>query len=217
MAEKGILERYVAAFAEMRNPRMDGTNPHFRNKFASLLSTSDAVRAALVKHGLAYRQTPEPDEGGRVWMVTYLMGAEGQMELARWPLETAKKDGTPYTPQEMGSAGTYSKRYCLQAAFGIVGDEDDDAEAASHQSQSKPRKAPKAPSAQSRPQRAADGPTDAEKAELAEIAAAYGDKRDVWNAYQANGMEGARALLAMVAPAPQMELADSDIEFGAAS
>ena len=120
-------------------------------------------------------------------------------------------------PQQMGSALTYAKRYCLQAAFGLVGEEDDDGEAASRQSQSKPRKAPKAPSAQSRPQRAADGPTDAEKAELAEIAAAYGDKRDVWKAYQANGMEGARALLAMVAPAPQMELADSDIEFGAAS
>lgn len=215
MADKGILERYVAAFAEMRNPRMDGTNPHFRNKFASLLSTSDAVRAALVRHGLAYRQTPEPDESGRVWMVTYLMGAEGQMELARWPLETAKKDGTPFTPQEMGSAGTYSKRYCLQAAFGIVGDEDDDGETASH-GPSKPRNASKGTSARKATQRAADGPTDAEKAELAEIAAAYGDKRDVWNAYQANGMEGARALLAMVAPA-QVELADSDIEFGAAS
>ena len=215
MADKGILERYVAAFAEMRNPRMDGTNPHFRNKFASLLSTSDAVRAALVRHGLAYRQTPEPDESGRVWMVTYLMGAEGQMELARWPLETAKKDGTPFTPQEMGSAGTYSKRYCLQAAFGIVGDEDDDGETASH-GPSKPRNESKGTSARKPAQRAADGPTDAEKAELAEIAAAYGDKRDVWNAYQANGMEGARALLAMVAPA-QVELADADIEFGAAS
>lgn len=211
MADKGILERYVAAFAEMRNPKMDGTNPHFRNKFASLLSTSDAVRAALVRHGLAYRQTPEADEGGRMWMVTYLMGADGQMELSRWPLETYSD------PQKMGSAGTYSKRYGLQAAFGIVGDEDDDAEAASRQTPQGARKASKGTNARKAPQRAADGPSEAEKAELAEIAAAYGDKRDVWNAYQANGMEGARALLAMVAPAPQMELADSDIEFGAAS
>ena len=97
-----------------------------------------------------------------------------------------------------------------------MGEEDDDGEAASRQTPSKPRNASKGTSARKATQRAADGPTDAEKAELAEIAAAYGDKRDVWNAYQANGMEGARALLAMVAPA-QVELADADIELGAAS
>lgn len=211
MAEQmNILGRLAKAVGEMQNPPLDSVNPHFKNKFASLRAVSDAVRPALAANGLAYRQTPLTDDSG-TWVATIVYGEDGSIELARVPYEPQSN------PQQNGSSLTYAKRYCLQAAFGLVGEEDDDAEAASRQSQSKPRKAPKAPSAQSRPQRAADGPTDAEKAELAEIAAAYGDKRDVWNAYQANGMEGARALLAMVAPAPQMELADSDIEFGAAS
>lgn len=212
MAEQmNILGRLAKAVGEMQNPPLDSTNPHFKNKFASLRAVSDAVRPALAANGLAYRQTVTVGDGGTAWAATIVYGAEGELELARVPVTVQSN------PQQMGSALTYAKRYCLQAAFGLVGEEDDDGEAASHQSQSKPRRAPKAPTAQSKPQRAAEGPTDAEKAELAEIAAAYGDKRDVWNAYQANGMEGARALLAMVAPAPQMELADSDIEFGAAS
>ena len=204
-----ILGRLAKAVGEMQNPPLDSVNPHFKNKFSSLRAVSDAVRPALAANGLAYRQTPLADESG-TWVATIVYGEDGSIELARVPYEPQSN------PQQNGSALTYAKRYCLQAAFGLVGEEDDDGEAASRQTPSKPRNASKGTSARKAPQRAADGPTDAEKAELAEIAAAYGDKRDVWNAYQANGMEGARALLAMVAPA-QVELADADIEFGAAS
>lgn len=210
MAEQmNILGRLAKAVGEMQNPPLDSVNPHFKNKFSSLRAVSDAVRPALAANGLAYRQTPLADESG-TWVATIVYGEDGSIELARVPF-------TPQSnPQQNGSALTYAKRYCLQAAFGLVGEEDDDGEAASRQTPSKPRGASKGTSARKPAQRAADGPSEAEKAELAEIAAAYGDKRDVWNAYQANGMEGARALLAMVAPA-QVELADADIEFGAAS
>lgn len=204
-----ILGRLAKAVGEMQNPPLDSVNPHFKNKFSSLRAVSDAVRPALAANGLAYRQTPLADDTG-TWVATIVYGGDGSIELARVPYEPQSN------PQQNGSALTYAKRYCLQAAFGLVGEEDDDGEAASRQTPQKSRNAPKCTSARKPAQRAADGPSEAEKAELAEIAAAYGDKRDVWNAYQANGMEGARALLAMVAPA-QVELADSDIEFGAAS
>jgi hypothetical protein len=210
MAESmNILGRLAKAVGEMQNPPLDSVNPHFKNKFSSLRAVSDAVRPALAANGLAYRQTPLADESG-TWVATIVYGEDGSIELARVPYAPQPN------PQQNGSALTYAKRYCLQAAFGLVGEEDDDGEAASRQTPSKPRNASKGTSARKPAQRAADGPSEAEKAELAEIAAAYGDKRDVWNAYQANGMEGARALLAMVAPA-QVELADADIEFGAAS
>lgn len=204
-----ILGRLAKAVGEMQNPPLDSVNPHFKNKFSSLRAVSDAVRPALAANGLAYRQTPLADDTG-TWVATIVYGGDGSIELARVPYEPQSN------PQQNGSALTYAKRYCLQAAFGLVGEEDDDGEAASRQTPQKARNASKGTSARKPAQRAADGPSEAEKAELAEIAAAYGDKRDVWNAYQANGMEGARALLAMVAPA-QVELADSDIEFGAAS
>lgn len=204
-----ILGRLAKAVGEMQNPPLDSVNPHFKNKFSSLRAVSDAVRPALAANGLAYRQTPLADDTG-TWVATIVYGGDGSIELARVPYEPQSN------PQQNGSALTYAKRYCLQAAFGLVGEEDDDGEAASRQTPQKPRNASKGTSARKPAQRAADGPSEAEKAELAEIAAAYGDKRDVWKAYQANGMEGARALLAMVAPA-QVELADADIEFGAAS
>lgn len=210
MAEMNILGRLAKAVGEMQNPPLDSVNPHFKNKFSSLRAVSDAVRPALAANGLAYRQTPLTDESG-TWVVTVVYGSDGSIELARVPF-------TPQAnPQQMGSALTYAKRYCLQAAFGLVGEEDDDGEAASRERPQGRKGKAGGTNARKPAQRAADGPTDAEKAELAEIAAAYGDKREVWNAYQENGMEGARELLAVVAPAPQMELADSDIEFGAAS
>lgn len=203
MAETNLLGRLATAAGQMQNPPLDSVNPHFKNKFSSLRAVSDAVRPALAANGLAYHQTIVTDDGGAAWVVTFVYGADGSIELARVPVTVQSN------PQQMGSALTYAKRYCLQAAFGLVGEEDDDGEAASAQ---KSRKASGGTGGRKPAQKAADGPTDAEKAELAQIAEQYGDKRDVWNAYQANGMEGARALLAMVAPAP--ELYDHDVEFG---
>lgn len=202
-----ILDALAAAVGSMKNPPLDSVNPHFKNRFASLGAVSDAVRGPLAGQGLAYRQTMATDDTGS-WVVTHVYGRGESIELARVPVTVQSN------PQQMGSALTYAKRYCLQAAFGLVGEEDDDGEAASHESPQRPRKASGGTKARKAPQRAADGPTEAEKAELARISEQYGDKRDVWNAYKANGMEGARALLAMVAPAPQIELADADIEFG---
>ena len=54
-------------------------------------------------------------------------------------------------------------------------------------------------------------PTTQEAKELGEITKQVGDKRAVWQAYKANGIEGARALLAI--KPEQVELFDADQEF----
>lgn len=208
MAEKTFIDRIVAAFAEMPNPPLDSKNPHYGNRFASLLAVSNVVRPALAKHQLAYRQTVEQvNDNALVTTIVYGRSDDPEddcdyIRLASVPIKVVDN------PQQMGSALTYAKRYCLLAAFGLVGDEDDDGNAASTSAEKKPRKASK-PKASTPPKVT---PTDAEKAELAEIAKALGgDKGAVWAAFQANGIEGARALVT-INPA-QVELYDNDQAF----
>lgn len=47
-----ISAALAAAQAEMKNPSFDSTNPHFRNKFASLAAIRNAVVPVFAKHGL---------------------------------------------------------------------------------------------------------------------------------------------------------------------
>ena len=115
-----LLAALAKAAAQMPNPKFDSTNPHFKNKFASLKACDAAVKPHLAEHGLAYRQTAEGAE-----LVTYVYGLGESMEVSRVPLCIVND------PQKQGSALTYARRYGLCAAFGLVGEEDDDGEGAS--------------------------------------------------------------------------------------
>lgn len=110
------------AQAEMSNPKFDKTNPHFRNKFASLAAVRDAVVPVLSKYGIACVQDLQNVEGG-VACTTTLLHASGQF-LTFGPLKmpVSKADA-----QGFGSAATYARRYHLMAVANVVGDEDDDA------------------------------------------------------------------------------------------
>lgn len=114
------------AQAEMENPRFDRENPHFRNRFASLAAVRDAVVPVFARHGISCLQNVSTVERG-VACVTILVHASGQT-LASDPLimPVAKADA-----QGFGSAATYARRYQLMAFACVVGDEDDDANAAS--------------------------------------------------------------------------------------
>lgn len=110
------------AQAEMANPKFDKTNPHFRNKFASLAAVRDAVVPVLSKHGICCLQDLRNVTGG-VACTTILLHTSGQ-SMTFGPLEmpVSKNDA-----QGFGSAATYARRYHLMAVANVVGDEDDDA------------------------------------------------------------------------------------------
>ena len=110
------------AQAEIRNPSFDSTNPHFKNRYASLASHVDAVRAALPKHGLSVVQFVESPERDRVTVTTRILHASGQ-----W-IESCVGCASGGKVQELGSAVTYLRRYALAAICGIVGEDDDDGE-----------------------------------------------------------------------------------------
>src|ERR1700691_3574916 len=73
----GIARAFAAAQTEMHNPGFDATNPHFRNKFASLAAVRNAVVPILAKHGICVSQDLASVEGG-VSCVTILTHATGQ-------------------------------------------------------------------------------------------------------------------------------------------
>ena len=115
----------VAAQADLKNPPMDSVNPHFRSKFASLKSCNDAVRGVLQKHGLAVVQRLGGGDGD-VAVETLLVHTSGQVLSCGIGAVKPDKGGA----QAAGSAITYLRRYGLLAALSLVGDPDDDAEAA---------------------------------------------------------------------------------------
>jgi RNase H-fold protein (predicted Holliday junction resolvase) len=102
----------------------DSANPFFKSKYADLASVWDACRASLSENELAVIQTTESDDSG-VFVTTTLAHSSGQWVRSR--LRLTPKDGTP---QGMGSAITYGRRYALAAIVGVA-QVDDDGNAAS--------------------------------------------------------------------------------------
>jgi hypothetical protein len=124
-ATNEIAKALAAAQGEMKNPAFDTTNPHYRNKFASLASVRNATVPTLAKHGIAVVQDLTTVEGA-IACTTRLYHASGQtLTFGPLVMPATKQDA-----QGLGSAATYCKRYSLMAVCGVVGDEDDDGNAA---------------------------------------------------------------------------------------
>jgi hypothetical protein len=114
----------------------DSANPFFKSKYADLASVWDACRTALSENGLAVIQQTEADDSG-VFVITTLAHASGQWMRSR--LRLNPKDDSP---QAMGSAITYGRRYALAAAVGVA-QVDDDGNAASGKDTNKDIHSPK--------------------------------------------------------------------------
>lgn len=115
----------AAAFGEIEAATKSTNNPHFKSKYADIATVIDAVKPALVRHGLFFTQHPEPSERG-VCIETMLHHASGEsISLGKLFVPANKQDA-----QGFGSALTYARRYALVTAFGVP-TEDDDGNAAS--------------------------------------------------------------------------------------
>lgn len=130
------IAKALAAFqSDVKQPEKDGNNPHFRSKYVTLDGTVKSIHECAPKHGLSYTQMPVSNENG-VGVVTVIFHQSGQfIEFDPFILPLDKN-----TAQGVGSALTYSKRYALSAAFGIVSDVDDDGnDATANAPQTKPK------------------------------------------------------------------------------
>jgi len=119
----GALDpRLVAALVGLQRDlapaRKDRKNEHFGASYATLASCWEALRGPLATHGLAVVQYPGVD-GRRVYVrtvVAHLCGA--------WLEGTVSAEARDASPQSVGSALTYLRRYGL-GMLGLVMDDDD--------------------------------------------------------------------------------------------
>jgi hypothetical protein len=114
-------EKSLVATIRGRDPR-DGERTF---RYAPLSSGLEIVRKSLGQHEIATIQTTAIDrEAGLIRLTTVLAHSSGEWMSSDWPV---CQIGDASTPQRMGAALTYARRYALFTLVGIAGEDDLDA------------------------------------------------------------------------------------------
>src|SRR5215467_13833003 len=94
-------------------------------RYAPLSSGLEIARKSLGRHEIAIVQSTAIDkEAGLIRLHTILVHSSGEWMASEWPVCPVSDAGSP---QRMGSALTYARRYALFALVGIAGEDDLDA------------------------------------------------------------------------------------------
>ena len=116
-----IAKALVAFGKAMPKVPKDKTNPHFKNKYATLSIMIEKATPHLTANGLVIVQQIDGAD-----LTTTLMHESGEFITATAAMPCAQ----PSNPQAMGSAITYARRYAYGAILSLDIDDDDDANAA---------------------------------------------------------------------------------------
>src|SRR5262247_3538119 len=109
--------------ATIRSPFPREADRTFR--YAPLSSGLEIVRKGLSRHEIATVQTTEIDkDAGLVRLTTVLAHASGEWLSSDWPVCPISDANSP---QQMGAALSYARRYALFTLVGIAGEDDLDA------------------------------------------------------------------------------------------
>lgn len=133
-----LAKALAAAQAEIGGAAKSKVNPHFKSSYADLSEVMDACRPALTKHGISVVQMPSAD-GPAVTVTTVLLHESGEYLKSALTMTAAQN-----TPQAIGSAITYARRYALAAMVGVA-PEDDDGNAATQRQVTTAKTPEKAP------------------------------------------------------------------------
>src|SRR4051812_23628013 len=123
-AQTALVNPEKTMTATIRDDRRgQGAERSFR--YASLSSGLDLVRKALGQHEIALVQTTALDEATRtVRLNTVLAHSSGEWIASDWPVCSLSDMNSP---QRMGAALTYARRYAMFTLVGIAGEDDLDA------------------------------------------------------------------------------------------
>lgn len=123
METSNVINEIAAALSKaqgaMGGAVKDSANPFFKSKYADLESVWQACRAPLASNGLAVVQTVNAGELG-IGITTMLTHTSGQ-----WIKDTMIIHPKDDSPQALGSAVTYARRYALAAIAGVYQTDDD--------------------------------------------------------------------------------------------
>jgi hypothetical protein len=123
-----LAKALSVAQGAFQNPLKDGTNPHFKSRYATLDALQDATRKVLSENGLSITQGGAQVQDGTWVLETVLMHSSGQSKSNAFPLLMFAKGA-----QAAGSEITYMRRYAYASILNITAEEDDDANGAQNQ------------------------------------------------------------------------------------
>lgn len=123
----------------LSNPEKNSVNPHYKSKYCKLEDLIAHIRGPLSEHGLTFVQNIVNEEKS-VMAQTTIIHADGETLTLDGPAVLIDK----FTPQGVGAACTYAKRYGICSALGIESDDDDDANAVEDQFKDKDKTKPPA-------------------------------------------------------------------------
>src|SRR5262245_56047222 len=122
-AQAELINPEKSLTAIIRGARVGEQERTFR--YAPLASGLDIVRKTLGQHEIAIIQTTAIDkEAQAVNVTTILAHASGEWMASDWPVCPVAEVASP---QRMGAALTYARRYALFTLVGIAGEDDLDA------------------------------------------------------------------------------------------
>jgi hypothetical protein len=110
-----MYKKILEAKKEIGKATKNATNPHFKNKYVDINALIETVETILLNKGLVLLQ---PIENGKVY--TRIVDAESKEMI-----ESFIDLPIGGTPQSMGSAITYYRRYTLQSMLSMQAQDDD--------------------------------------------------------------------------------------------
>lgn len=134
---KELFTAMSAFQKDVKQPKKDANNPFFKSKYVPLENVVDAIHTIGSQHGLSEMTYPAVSENGTEFGVGVII-THSSGQFIQFPPITLKPDKN--TPQGVGSAMTYARRYALSSAFGIASETDDDGNDISGNGSEKPAK-----------------------------------------------------------------------------
>tara|TARA_Y100000593_G_scaffold33640_1_gene66097 strand:- start:2177 stop:2965 length:789 start_codon:yes stop_codon:yes gene_type:complete len=121
-----LAEAKAEADIALRNAPKSQKNPFFNSEYADLDVITRIVRPIYGEHGLAFTQAPWQSADGEM-LITTLIHKSGQWMRSAMKIKAVPNNKGEVTPQSVGSAITYAKRYSLAAMANIAqtGEDDD--------------------------------------------------------------------------------------------
>lgn len=117
---KAIFAAMVSAQKSYGPALKSKVNPHFKNKYADLAASAEAVTDALNSNGIALAQVCHESNAGVIVETKFLHESGEEWSGGKLFIPSSKQDA-----QGFGSALTYARRYSLMAACGIAPEDDD--------------------------------------------------------------------------------------------